>query len=743
MISAWITASLLVTIAFVRQAFVIWSRRLLKPAVKQTKIVEDPTANSADPVVDSTEPTILDSLEATKTLYHQLLNLEDDLNIVPVALETLYQALDRAVAVGLTEQQDGNIMALKEPEGIRQWIARRDRRSIQSFEDYVHRREDGGLREIMLDLESAKGWLRAQAPLRYVDGAWLGRLNRVHTPWVHEQVMSQLWQILSEELGDGDPTKHHTNVYHQLMQSILPLMPEGHSIRFLEEEFSGRDHAVWQSGLTQLLIAIFHEELLPEVLGFNLHFEGLTSEMMMAAMETRELGLDPSYFMLHISIDNAVTGHSAMAVDAVCDYIQHTRELNGVDAAAWAWRRVQAGYVLSEGRWNLAELDWPRHSRSEEAVAEILGQKAEASCHIHCTSRTKLTGSDLRLVDWLEPVRMRNGSWRIRLVRALASSRHWITPGDSDHSRFMRELLWSGRMFGAFTDAECRTVESWINHLLPPSRNAYAVFVGKDGLGLNCCRSSGLKSMACARMLEYASTLEYSLKVVRAARAGDGVDLSADGPMRVAGVSARAASLSLPDPYLVDPTALSGSGARWLPALWYGHLGLLEQFIALPSRCGSSLAQAALRVLRAQYGLFPPTHSVSGAGIGQTASFSKVGTQLIAHHNPTSASSFSELLRDEPCGRGFVEIITQISCFPARCQSMLLGMATGFVPMHRAMASSCMFDPSTKALLGHVAKVEDREFSFCFEIIQEEVTERDDFLSGYFFVRQQLLGLID
>ena len=60
-------------------------------------------------------------------------------------------------------------------------------------------------------------------------------------------------------------------------------------------------------------------QLLPEVIGFNLGYEQLPLHLLITACERNELGLDPYYFTLHITVDHADTGHAQRAVQAVFD----------------------------------------------------------------------------------------------------------------------------------------------------------------------------------------------------------------------------------------------------------------------------------------------------------------------------------------------------------------------------------------------------------------------------------------
>ena len=51
-------------------------------------------------------------------------------------------------------------------------------------------------------LEYAKYWARLAAPVKYVDGSWLGGVHRVESTKPSHRAASRIaWQILSEELG--------------------------------------------------------------------------------------------------------------------------------------------------------------------------------------------------------------------------------------------------------------------------------------------------------------------------------------------------------------------------------------------------------------------------------------------------------------------------------------------------------------------------------------------------------------
>src|SRR5690606_25225919 len=82
-------------------------------------------------------------------------------------------------------------------------------------------------------------------------------------------------------------------------------------------------------------------EFLPEVIGFNLGYEQLPLHLLITAYELNELGIDPYYFTLHITVDNAAAGHAKKAVQAVFDAMPRIADRDAF------YERVANGYKLN------------------------------------------------------------------------------------------------------------------------------------------------------------------------------------------------------------------------------------------------------------------------------------------------------------------------------------------------------------------------------------------------------------
>ena len=180
--------------------------------------------------------------------------------------------------------------------------------------------------------------------MKFVDGAWLARMHHWATPFHFRPVTRIAWQLFSEELGDGDLSKNHVHLYSNLLQSFGSKLPAGDSPEFMNPETnSNHDGHVWAAAIVQLALGLLPDEFFPEALGFTLAYECVAFDTRVIAHELRELELDPTYFRLHITIDNEDTGHTAMALDAAIKFLEAT----AVADRQHYWRRVQAGFLLA------------------------------------------------------------------------------------------------------------------------------------------------------------------------------------------------------------------------------------------------------------------------------------------------------------------------------------------------------------------------------------------------------------
>ncbi|XP_044718951.1 iron-containing redox enzyme domain-containing protein [Hirsutella rhossiliensis] len=313
-----------------------------------------------------------------KELYHKLHNLEHHVEVLPRAKSLLLSFFSEALH---SERSRSSILSLDcfSATALNGFVQEELDAVTRKWRKYLSGRKAGQPRTLFQSAADARRWLVRMAPVKLVDGAWLGHIHKITTPFADRRITRAAWQVLSEELGDGDLVKNHVHLYAQLLQQIGAPVGEPGSVDFIRH-LGMDDPQVWRAALAQLLISLFPHEFLPEILGFNLHFEMLTFETLVAMKELREVGYDAYYFTLHVTIDNASTGHTAMASYIVTDYLRSVEVRKGHAAAYQAWKRVQAGFMLSESSSNIrAATDCP-------LVAEVLAifqKKVDTSNRIH------------------------------------------------------------------------------------------------------------------------------------------------------------------------------------------------------------------------------------------------------------------------------------------------------------------------------------------------------------------------
>lgn len=151
---------------------------------------------------------------------------------------------------------------------------------------------------------------------------------------------------------------------------------------------------VWKAAVAQLCISLCPDEFLPEILWFNMAYESLPLHLLVTIRELRELKLDPYYFILHVPIDNEHSGHAAMGIKAVTEYVESL----SLSEVGTAWRRVQAGAMLSEGLPTIP----PTPSVLDRRVEKLFGEKYITARAMHACCPAKIGGGNGKfLSQWL------------------------------------------------------------------------------------------------------------------------------------------------------------------------------------------------------------------------------------------------------------------------------------------------------------------------------------------------------
>ncbi|WVQ67481.1 uncharacterized protein L199_005681 [Kwoniella botswanensis] len=640
-------------------------------------------------VADLASETDRHRLIKDKELYWKLQNLEDHREgVLQEARARLVGLFDQTLAESLNDPSD-TILSLRsfDSSSLQTFLQKSHRSAANRYETYLGRRKAGGPREMFPTREYALEWLRLAGVVKYVDGGWLGGILGVGTGRAAclgeprdnadgkirngnlERVVSKMaWQVISEEFGDGDLQKNHIYLYEKLLNDIKAgsLQANGSTAPGHMEGFDGLrdDQGVlrcWEAAVAQQCIGLLAStrEFFPEALGFNMAYESLPYHLLVSARELKELNIDNYYFAIHVTIDNADSGHSAMARMAVERYLEGIRERDGEEAMENVWRRVQTGYILAEGLpttpsgpvefestvgaggttfWQPRKFPDRPPTPAEARLVDVIMRKAGAAEKMHCTSRMKI--GNLTVEEWLEPETLTQVK-TLSFIRALASKRPFVMPGEPSRSRFMRDLEWGGKMFGAFTGSESHVVKEWIISLGPkimPER-AYEKFAGPS-----FAKDEDLKSHTTTTAFEQ--------------RANDVWYVHDRSPIP----QIPSHNLFMPSDLIAQPSYTQSIRIEYalIRPIWYVATSLFECFPLQPSHFATPLGMYALRLIRAQLG-FGALHLPEDICAGtddlvlerqkqQMKGLWELGKNMDSASGMTTSSDIKEIAKRTPAG---------------------------------------------------------------------------------------------
>lgn len=317
------------------------------------------------------------------------------------------------------------------PFELQRWMQAQTRCVTTDYGSYLAQRRAGAPRRFFSNRAHALHFLRAVAPTKLVDGAWLYGL----LPHWRNARFAHLVRTYVEELGEGVPALNHVLIYRRLLSR--------HGLELLDDLAP----QLYRPGLLQLALGCNGEAFLPEVIGFNLAYEQLPLHLLISAYELNELGIDPYYFTLHVTVDNAGSGHAMRACQAVIDTVPRG------SGAGEFWRRVGNGARLAEAGPGTQEL-----IDSFDIEAEVVRIFANRSNQGHGAHSDYCAVAGRKVNDWLaQPQQIP------AFLQALQAS-GWVERGRPvDQSRFWR-LLQGERpeMFGVFSGYELQVIHDWI-----------------------------------------------------------------------------------------------------------------------------------------------------------------------------------------------------------------------------------------------------------------------------------------
>ena len=318
-----------------------------------------------------------------------------------------------------------------DPADLAAWAAPRHAAVASQYRHYLAGRKAGEARRYFGSKAHALHFLRCVGPTKLADGAWLfGTLAH----W-EDNAFRPLIKTYLEELGEGLPAKNHVTLYQRLI--------DNHACAGWDD----LSDAHFTQGAIQLSLGHAGARFLPEMVGYNLGYEQLPLHLLITAYELNELGIDPYYFTLHVTVDNADTGHAHDAIDAL------QRLMACSPNPAEFYRRAREGYKLNELGESTGSVIASFDLESE--LVRIMAQKARTGKDMH-GDYCRVAGKTINA--WLaDPGQIP------ALLRAFEDS-GWIQRGaPTAESRFWR-LIQSERaeMFGVFSSYEQQVLADWI-----------------------------------------------------------------------------------------------------------------------------------------------------------------------------------------------------------------------------------------------------------------------------------------
>lgn len=350
--------------------------------------------------------------------------MQPGVNLPPVGVvEFLKQQL------ALAEEQPGAVPA--HPEQLPHWISQGVANVAEQYAAYLQQRHAGGPRQFFSGRSHAMYFLQHVAPTKLVDGAWL---HAMLPQWADYRFHGLIRTYL-EELGEGDPALNHVSLYKKLIADI-----DGDPSDTLADIY-------YVQGAIQLALGNHGAQFLPEVIGYNLGYEQLPLHLLITSFELNELGIDPLYFTLHVTIDNASTGHARKATQSVLSLMPMGAERDEF------YRRVVQGYKLNElGIGSTAVI---KSFDLEHEVIAMLERKRAFGQHMH-SDYCRLDGRTVN--EWLAT------PGQVPDFLAALSNKGWIKRHeDPANSRFWALIDGAGApMFGVFCGYEKQLLWDWI-----------------------------------------------------------------------------------------------------------------------------------------------------------------------------------------------------------------------------------------------------------------------------------------
>jgi hypothetical protein len=319
-----------------------------------------------------------------------------------------------------------------DPSALMSWMDANVDDVGERFQKYLARRKAGGRREMFSTRSHALYFLAEVAPTKMVDGSWLYGSLQHHGDARFEPLIT----TYLEELGMGDQAQNHVTLFSNLVRATGA------------DGWEPDDDRLYEQGAVQLAVGLHGHELTAEMAGFNLGYEQLPYHLQVTAYELDELGIDPYYFTVHVTVDNAGSGHARQAVEAVLALMP-----DEPSERERFYERVKRGYLLNDV--GLSTTAIVSRFSSDDVVTRILQQKSRYGRAAHA-DYCRIGGRTVN--DWLA------SPADIPEFLRMLQQKGWIERHrDPEQSRFWGLLSGNDAcMFGVFNTFELQAIYDWI-----------------------------------------------------------------------------------------------------------------------------------------------------------------------------------------------------------------------------------------------------------------------------------------
>ncbi len=382
--------------------------------------------------------------------FHIMLNLDSYQDFLPTAWSLAGQFLDDARRMQANPSLEAELRPFRYTKG--DFEARLDQ-IYQGLVDDVSRYEaqqGWSLRS----RDDVVEWIRQMAPFNQTDGAWLRNIVPVGPI---DEVRSLLAQILMEEVGAGDPKLNHANIYTALLNSVDIYLPDIRTREYAENP--DLLDSAFTVPLFQLVVSEFSQAFFPELLGMTQYLEWSSVELKNMVRLNEYFDLDPHFYEMHVAIDNAATGHGAMARRAIELYLEQSRADMGEEAMQAQWERVWNGYVAFATTGTLADDMLKKRLHPPTSADKVTAMVEERASRARVNHGQKRLAGKLLNDLFADPAEVMAGLIDGGMVLA----------GDPDNSPFFSLLTPGGPMYKVFTDTEIEIWRTWVRSLPGPA----------------------------------------------------------------------------------------------------------------------------------------------------------------------------------------------------------------------------------------------------------------------------------